>query len=163
MNLQDTVLFTDTVRRNLAYACPDVTQEQLDEAARLSNSDRFIRRLPEGYDTMLGENVSLSQGQQQLLAIGRAFLSYPNILILDEATSSVDTRTEKRIQDAMTTLMKNRTSMIIAHRLSTIRDADLIIVMEQGRIAEQGSHDELLEKKGKYYDLYMTQFSGSAT
>ena len=161
--LQDTVLFTDTVRRNLAYACPDADDEQLDEAARQSSSDRFIRRLPEGYDTMIGENVSLSQGQQQLLAIGRAFLSYPNILILDEATSSVDTRTEKRIQDAMTTLMKNRTNMIIAHRLSTIRDADLIIVMEQGRIAEQGSHDELLEKKGKYYDLYMTQFSGNAT
>ncbi len=160
--LQDTVLFTDTVRRNLAYACPEVTDEQLDEAARLSNSLRFIKRLPDGYDTVLGEGGSLSQGQQQLLAIGRAFLSEPNILILDEATSSVDTRTEKRIQDAMTTLMKNRTSMIIAHRLSTIRDADLIIVMEQGRIAEQGNHEQLLAKKGKYYDLYMTQFAGNA-
>ena len=160
--LQDTVLFTDTVRRNLAYACPEVTDEQLDEAARLSNSLRFIKRLPDGYDTVLGEGGSLSQGQQQLLAIGRAFLSEPNILILDEATSSVDTRTEKRIQDAMTTLMKNRTSMIIAHRLSTIRDADQIIVMEQGRIAEQGNHEQLLAKKGKYYDLYMTQFAGNA-
>ena len=161
--LQDTVLFTDTVRRNLAYACPDATDEQLCEAARLSNSDHFIRRLPSGYDTVLGEGQAISQGQQQLLAIGRAFLSEPNILILDEATSSVDTRTEKRIQDAMATLMKNRTSMIIAHRLSTIRDADLIIVMEQGRIAEQGNHEELLKKKGRYYDLYMTQFAGNQT
>ena len=119
------------------------------------------RRLPEGYDTVITQSA-LSQGEQQLLAIGRAFLSYPRILILDEATSSVDTRTEQRIQQAMNKLMRDRTSLIIAHRLSTIRDADQIIVMDQGSIVESGTHTELLAAKGKYYDLYMTQFAGNS-
>ena len=133
------------------------------KAARLSYCDKLISQLPRGYDTLLsGSGNNLSQGQRQLLAIGRAFLADPKILILDEATSSVDTRTEKHIQDAMINLMKDRTSLIIAHRLSTIQDADCIVVMDQGRIAEQGSHDELLAKKGKYYELYNTQFEGKA-
>lgn len=124
----------------------------------------MIRHMKEGYDTMLTESGSnLSQGQRQLLSIGRAFLASPKILILDEATSSVDTRTEKKIQDAMVNLMKNRTSLIIAHRLSTIQDADKIVVLDAGRIVEQGNHEELLEKKGKYYQLYMTQFAGNQT
>ena len=128
----------------------------------MSNSKRFIERLPDKYKTFLKQaGAGLSQGQRQLLAIARAILADPKILILDEATSSVDTRTEKRIQDAMVNLMKNRTSLIIAHRLSTIRDADKIVVMDQGRVVEIGSHDELLEKQGRYYTLYMTQFSGN--
>jgi ATP-binding cassette subfamily B protein len=123
----------------------------------------MIRHLPEKLDTMLTESgQNLSQGQRQLLSIGRAFLANPKILILDEATSSVDTRTEKNIQDAMVNLMKERTSLIIAHRLSTIRDADLIVVMDKGRIAETGNHDELIAAKGRYYELYMTQFEGNA-
>ena len=159
--LQDTKLFTDTVRGNLAYAVENPTQEQLTQAARFSYCERVIRRLPEGYDTVITQSA-LSQGEQQLLAIGRAFLSYPRILILDEATSSVDTRTEQRIQQAMNKLMRDRTSLIIAHRLSTIRDADQIIVMDQGSIVESGTHTELLAAKGKYYDLYMTQFAGNS-
>ncbi|MBQ9694919.1 MAG: ABC transporter ATP-binding protein [Oscillospiraceae bacterium] len=159
--LQDTKLFTDTVRGNLAYAVENPTQEQLTQAARFSYCERVIRRLPEGYDTVITQSA-LSQGEQQLLAIGRAFLSYPRILILDEATSSVDTRTEQRIQQAMNKLMRDRTSLIIAHRLSTIRDADRIIVMDQGSIVESGTHTELLAAKGKYYDLYMTQFAGNS-
>lgn len=159
--LQDTVLFHDTVRNNLTYAEKDVSDEQLYEAAKISNADKVIRHLPDGYDTVLAASGSdLSQGQRQLLAIGRAFVSDPDILILDEATSSVDTRTEKNIQDAMTELMKGRTSLIIAHRLSTIRDADTIIVMDNGEISEQGSHDELIRRRGKYWQLYMTQFAG---
>ena len=131
---------------------------------RITRCDRVIRALADGYDTVLsGSGAGLSQGQRQLLAIGRAFLSHPQILILDEATSSVDTRTEKYIQDGMAQLMQGRTCLIIAHRLSTIRDADQIIVMDHGRIAESGSHEALLEKRGKYYDLYMTQFAGLAT
>jgi ATP-binding cassette subfamily B protein len=135
----------------------------MEQAAQRSGCTKLISRLPEGYDTMLTEGGSnLSQGERQLLAICRAFLADPKILILDEATSSVDTRTEKRIQDAMVNLMKNRTSLIIAHRLSTIQDADAIVVMDQGRIVEMGRHEELLARQGRYYDLYMTQFAGIA-
>ncbi|MCD8367230.1 MAG: ABC transporter ATP-binding protein/permease [Clostridiales bacterium] len=160
--LQDTVLFSDTIRGNLKYSNPDATQEELDHAAAMSGCTGLIQRLPEGYDTQLSEGGSnLSQGQRQLLSICRAFLASPRILILDEATSSVDTRTEKRIQDAMVNLMKDRTSLIIAHRLSTIQDADLIVVMDQGRIVETGQHETLLAQKGRYYDLYMTQFAGN--
>lgn len=162
--LQDTVLFTDTVRSNLKYADQSISDKKMIEAAEISNCDKVVAVLPDGYDTVLtGAGANLSQGQRQLLTIGRAFLSYPDILILDEATSSVDTRTEQHIQDAMVKLMKDRTSLIIAHRLSTIRDADLIVVMEQGHIMETGNHEELLAKGGIYHKLYMTQFEGSAT
>ncbi len=161
--LQDTVLFSDTIRNNLKYSNPEASDEAMYEAARMSNCHSMIRRLKDGYDTQLTESgQNLSQGQRQLLAIGRAFLADPKILILDEATSNVDTRTEQRIQTAMVNLMKNRTSLIIAHRLSTIQDADIIVVMDQGRIVETGNHEELLRKKGRYYELYMTQFSGNA-
>ena len=161
--LQDTKLFSDTIRANLTYAMEETTDEELAAAAKSSHCDKIAAKLPDGYDTMLSQtSVSLSQGEQQLIAIGRAFLSYPRILILDEATSSVDTRTELSIQNAMNELMKDRTSLIIAHRLSTIQDADQIIVMDQGRIAEIGTHEELLRQGGKYYDLYMTQFAGQA-
>jgi ATP-binding cassette subfamily B protein len=160
--LQDTVLFSDTIENNIKYANPEASDEQMIHAAEMSNSRYFIERLPEKYKTFLKQAGSgLSQGQRQLLAIARAILADPKILILDEATSSVDTRTEKRIQDAMVNLMKNRTSLIIAHRLSTIRDADKIVVLDQGRVVEIGSHDELLEKQGRYYTLYMTQFAGN--
>lgn len=161
--LQDTVLFADTIRNNLKYSNAQATDAQMEEAAKMSNCHDMIRHLKNGYDTMLsGAGYNLSQGQRQLLAIARAFLAQPKILILDEATSSVDTRTEKKIQDAMVKLMENRTSLIIAHRLSTIQDADCIIVMDKGRIIETGNHEELLSKKGKYYELYMTQFAGQA-
>ena len=161
--LQDTVLFADTVRNNLKYSKTEATDAEMEQAAKMSNCHDMILRLKDGYNTMLaGEGYNLSQGQRQLLSIARAFLAQPKILILDEATSSVDTRTEKRIQDAMVKLMENRTSLIIAHRLSTIQDADFIVVMEKGRIIETGNHEELLAKQGKYYELYMTQFSGNA-
>lgn len=161
--LQDTVLFADSVKNNLKYSNSEATDEQMYEAARMSNCDNMIRKLPDKYDTkLMSEGENISQGQRQLLSIARAFLAQPKILILDEATSSVDTRTEKHIQDAMVKLMKNRTSLIIAHRLSTIQDADLIVVMDEGRIVEMGNHSELLEKKGRYYQLYMTQFAGEA-
>lgn len=162
--LQDTVLFSDTVRSNMQYANSSATQEMLDRAAEMSLSRDMIAMLPQGYDTVLeagGSNIS--QGQRQLLAIARAFVADPKILILDEATSNVDTRTEKAIQSAMQKIMEDRTSIVIAHRLSTIRDSDLIVVMDQGRIVEQGCHEELISQKGKYYELYMTQFAGFAT
>ena len=162
--LQDTVLFADTVENNLKYSREGITDEEMIEAAELCHCNNMIQRLSKGYQTLLSQaGYNLSQGQRQLLAIARAFLANPRILILDEATSSVDTRTEKRIQDAMVKLMENRTSLIIAHRLSTIRDADRIVVMDQGRIVETGSHDQLLNAKGRYYELYMTQFAGQAT
>lgn len=160
--LQDTVLFSDTIRNNIKYADTSDTDENMVAAAKMSNADYFIDRLPEKYDTFLKQaGASISQGQRQLLAIARAVYSKPKILVLDEATSSVDTRTEKSIQDAMQNLMKSRTSLIVAHRLSTVRDADVIVVMDQGRIAETGNHDELLAKHGVYYNLYMTQFAGN--
>ena len=162
--LQDTVLFSDTIRANIKYGRPDATDEEMREAAALAKADRFIERLPDGYDTMLTESGSnLSQGQRQLLAIARAVLADPKILILDEATSSVDTRTEMHIQQAMVALMKNRTSLIIAHRLSTIRDADCIVVIKEGRVAEAGDHDALLSLGGEYAKLYENQFAGIAT
>jgi len=162
--LQDTVLFSDTIRNNLTYGNPDASQSQLDDAVEMSRCGELLRLLPQGWDTVLtGGGSSISQGQRQLLAIARAFLADPSILILDEATSNVDTRTEQAIQDAMRQVMRDRTSIIIAHRLSTIRDADLIVVMDRGEIVEQGSHGELLARKGKYYELYMTQYAGFAT
>ena len=162
--LQETVLFTDTVKNNLKYASETATDEDIEKAVKLSRCRKLIKNLPNGYDTILtGAGSSISQGQRQLLTIARAFVADPKILILDEATSNVDTRTEKAIQDAMQLIMKNRTSIVIAHRLSTIRDADIIIVMDHGRIVEQGTHTSLLASKGKYYDLYMTQFAGFAT
>lgn len=162
--LQDTVLFHDTIGNNIRYGRLDATDEEVRHAAQMSESDEFIERLPEDYSTILAEGGSnLSQGQRQLLSIARAVLADPKILILDEATSSVDTRTEMHIQQAMVALMKNRTSLIIAHRLSTIRDADTIIVMKDGQIMESGNHEELLEKKGVYYNLYQNQFAGIET
>ena len=162
--LQDTVLFSNTIENNIKYANLDAPDEAMIRAAEMSNISRFINRQPEKYQTFLKQaGANLSHGQRQLMAIARAVLADPKILILDEATSSVDTRTEKKIQDAMVKLMENRTSLIIAHRLSTIRDADKIVVMDQGRVVEIGNHDELLAKQGKYYDLYMTQFAGNQT
>ena len=162
--LQDTVLFHDTIRANIKYSRPDATDEEMIAAAVHARADSFIRRLPDGYDTVLDEAGSnLSEGQRQLLAIARAVLADPKILILDEATSSVDTRTEMKIQQAMVSLMKNRTSLIIAHRLSTIRDADMIVVVKNGVIAEQGDHDTLLAAGGEYAKLYQNQFAGIAT
>lgn len=162
--LQDTVLFSDTIKSNLKYGNADASEEQLETAVEMSHCKDMIEMLPQGYDTVLtGAGANISQGQRQLLAIARAFVANPKILILDEATSNVDTRTEKAIQDAMQLIMKNRTSIIIAHRLSTIRDADIIVVMDKGGIVESGSHESLLARKGKYYELYMTQYAGFAT
>jgi ATP-binding cassette subfamily B protein len=159
MVLQDAWLFSGTIRDNIAYGIDDVSEERLLEASRAAYVDHFVRTLTDGYDTMLDDDASnVSQGEKQLLTIARAFLADPEILILDEATSSVDTRTEVLIQKAMRRLMKNRTSFVIAHRLSTIRDADIILVMNHGRIVEQGTHEELLEAKGFYYNLYHSQF-----
>ncbi len=157
--LQDTFLFSASVMDNLRFGRPDATDEEVYAAAKLANADSFIERLPEKYETVLGERGSgLSQGQRQLLSIARAALADPRVLILDEATSSVDTRTERLIQKAFDALLKSRTSFVIAHRLSTIRNADMILVLKAGEIIERGKHDELLEKKGFYYDLYMSQF-----
>lgn len=161
--LQDTFLFADTVMENIRYGRLDATDEECIEAAKLADADHFIRQLPQGYQTRLSERASnLSQGQRQLLSIARAILAQPAILILDEATSSVDTRTEARIQKALLRLMKGRTSFVIAHRLSTIRDADNVIVVKNGEIVEQGTHQQLLEAKGVFYQLYMSQFKGLA-
>jgi len=159
--LQDTVLFADTIKNNLKYSNEAATDEQMYAAAAMSNCDTMINKMPLKYDTeLMAEGENISQGQRQLLSIARAFLAQPKILILDEATSNVDTRTEKHIQDAMLKLMENRTSLIIAHRLSTIHDADIIVVMDEGHIVEAGNHKELLNKMGRYYKLYMTQFAG---
>jgi len=159
MVLQDTWLFNGTIRDNIAYGKEGATEEEIIAAARAAYVDHFVRTLPQGYDTVLTEDASnISQGQKQLLTIARAFLANPKILILDEATSSVDTRTEMLIQKAMAKLRKDRTSFVIAHRLSTIRDADIILVMNKGRIVEQGNHEELVAARGFYYDLYMSQF-----
>ncbi len=157
--LQDTFLFSDTVMNNIRFGRPGASDEEVTAAARLARADDFIRRLPQGYNTVLGEHgAGLSQGQRQLIAIARAALADPRILILDEATSSVDTRTERQIQQALELLLKGRTSFVIAHRLSTIRNADLVMVVEDGKIVERGRHAELLERKGAYYRLYMRQF-----
>ncbi len=162
MVLQDTWLFNGTIRDNIAYGREGATREEVEAAARAAHADHFIRTLPHGYDTELNEEASnISQGQRQLLTIARALLADPPVLILDEATSSVDTRTEIAIQKAMQELMAGRTSFVIAHRLSTIRNADLILVMQHGRVVEQGRHDDLLRRGGAYHDLYQSQFAGA--
>ena len=153
--LQDTHLFTGTIADNIRYGKLDATGEEVIAAAKLANADGFIRRLPQGYDTVIkGDGGNLSQGQRQLLAIARAAIADPPVLILDEATSSIDTRTEKIVQDGMDKLMSGRTTFVIAHRLSTIRNSDCIMVLDQGRIIERGSHEELIQEGGKYYQLY---------
>ena len=160
MVLQDTWLFKGTIAENIAYGKPDATREEIIEAAKLAKCDSFIRKLPQGYDTIItSENGMVSQGEQQLLTIARTILPNPKVMILDEATSSIDTKTEKDIQTVISQLMKGRTSFVIAHRLSTIRNADLILVMKDGDIVEQGSHDELMKVNGIYANLYNTQFS----
>ena len=159
MVLQDTHLFTGTVMENIRYGRLDADDEEVIQAAKTASAHSFIMRLPKGYDTMLeGDGANLSQGQRQLLAIARAAVADPPVLILDEATSSIDTRTESLVQAGMDALMKGRTTFVIAHRLSTIRNSDCIMVMEQGRIIERGSHDELIHRKGKYYQLYTGNF-----
>lgn len=160
MVLQDTHLFTGTVMDNIRYGKLDAADEECIVAAKLANADGFIRRLPDGYQTVLtGDGSNLSQGQRQLLAIARAVAADPPVLILDEATSSIDTRTEELVQAGMDALMKGRTTFVIAHRLSTIKNSDCIMVMEQGRIIERGSHDELIAAKGRYYQLYTGNFA----
>ena len=153
--LQDTHLFTATVMENIRFGKLDATDDEVIAAAKLANADTFIRQLPDGYNTVLtGDGANLSQGQRQLLSIARAAVADPPVLILDEATSSIDTRTEKIVQDGMDKLMKGRTTFVIAHRLSTVKNSDCIMVLEQGRIIERGNHDELISQKGRYYQLY---------
>ncbi|MGE5139667.1 MAG: ABC transporter ATP-binding protein, partial [Rudaea sp.] len=159
MVLQDSFLFSDTIMNNIRYGRPGATDQEVIAAAKLARADTFIERMPEGYNTLLGERgAGLSQGQRQLLSIARAALADPRILILDEATSSVDTRTERLIQTALEELLRGRTSFVIAHRLSTIRHADQVLVLKDGQIIERGKHEELLRKRGFYYNLYMSQF-----
>ena len=154
-------MFTDTVANNIRYGKLDATHEEVVAAAKLANADTFIHQLPDGYDTVLtGDGANLSQGQRQLLAIARAAIADPPVLILDEATSSIDTRTERIVQDGMDKLMHGRTTFVIAHRLSTIRNSDCIMVLEQGRIIERGNHDELIAEQGKYYQLYTGMKAG---
>jgi ATP-binding cassette subfamily B protein len=163
MVLQDTWLFGGTIWDNLAYGRPDASEEEILAASRAAFVDHFVQALPDGYQTVLDEETSnVSAGQKQLITIARAFLADPALLILDEATSSVDTRTELLVQHATAALRANRTSFVVAHRLSTIRDADLILVMDHGRIVEQGNHHELLARQGAYYELYSTQFTAPA-
>jgi len=162
MVLQDTWLFSGTIKDNIAYGRENATDEDVINAAKAAHVHHFITALPDGYNTLIGEDSSnISQGQRQLLTIARAFLADPDILILDEATSNVDTLTEIYIQRAMDALMKGRTSFVVAHRLSTIRDADMILVMNEGRIVEIGKHEELLERNGFYADMYKSQFAGA--
>lgn len=157
--LQDTYLFSGSIKENIKYGKPDASDAEVEAAARMANADGFIRRLPQGYDTVLAENGgNLSQGQRQLLAIARVILAKPQLLILDEATSSIDTRTEIHIQNALLSVMKGRTSFIIAHRLNTIREADMIMVIDHGEIVEKGSHDELMKQHGRYYQMFYSQF-----
>jgi ATP-binding cassette, subfamily B, multidrug efflux pump len=160
MVLQDSWLFHASIRENIAYGREDASEEQIVAAAEAAHVDHFVRTLADGYETVIDDDASnLSQGEKQLLTIARAFLADPEILILDEATSSVDTRTEVLIQKAMARLMEGRTSFVIAHRLSTIRDADTILVMDHGKLVEKGTHAALLEQRGFYYDLYSSQFT----
>jgi ATP-binding cassette subfamily B protein len=162
MVLQDTWLFEGTIRENIVYGRPEASEEEMLAAARATFVDRFVHSLPDGYDTRIdGEGGKLSAGERQLITIARAFLAQPDLLILDEATSSVDTRTELLLQQAMAALRTDRTSFVIAHRLSTIRDADLILVMEDGAIVEQGTHDSLLACEGAYARLYRSQFAAA--
>jgi ATP-binding cassette subfamily B protein len=164
MVLQDTWLFNGTIRENIAYGRENATEDEIQAAARAAQADHFIRTLDHGYDTVLNQDATnLSQGQKQLLTIARAVLADPKILILDEATSSVDTRTELLIQSAMTELMRGRTSFVIAHRLSTVREASVILVMNHGSIVEQGTHEQLLAKGGFYAELYNSQFARAFT
>ena len=159
MVLQDTHLFTGTVKDNVRYGKLDATDQEIIEACKLANADEFINRLPQGYDTVLkGDGSNLSQGQRQLLSIARAAIADAPVLILDEATSSIDTRTEKLIEEGMDNLMAGRTVFVIAHRLSTVRNSNAIMVLENGQIIERGDHDDLIEQKGKYYSLYTGQF-----
>jgi ATP-binding cassette subfamily B multidrug efflux pump len=161
--LQDTFLFSDTVMENIRYGRLEASDEEVIQAARVADADHFIRQLTQGYQTQLSERASnLSQGQRQLLSIARAILADPGILILDEATSSVDTRTEARIHEALLRLMEGRTSFVIAHRLSTIRDADQVLVIDHGEIIEKGTHQNLLDRRGFYHHLYMSQFKGQS-
>jgi ATP-binding cassette, subfamily B, multidrug efflux pump len=164
MVLQEPYLFSDTVWANIRYARLDATDEECVAAAKAASADSFIRTLPNGYDTVLtGGGSNLSQGQRQLITIARIILADRPVLILDEATSSVDTRTEKKLQEALTQMMHGRTSFVIAHRLSTVRDADTIVAIADGRVVDVGSHDQLMAAKGFYHDLYMSQFRGDAT